>query len=103
LQGTVLLFLYFLGIISAALVAWIFKLFRNKREVSLFIVEIPPLRRPSMSVILRTTFDNVFSFLKSASSIILACSVVVWVLASYPKPETGYQGNPMKVCYAGQL
>jgi ferrous iron transport protein B len=48
-------------------------------------------------------YDSVASFLKNAATIILACSIIVWFLASYPKPEAGYQGNPVQASYAGQL
>lgn len=34
---------------------------------------------------------------------ILACSVVVWFLASYPKPSEGFQGSPVQASFAGQL
>ena len=66
-------------------------------------MEMPPLRRPLLRVILRGVYDSVTSFLKNATTIILACSVVVWFLASYPKPDPGFQGNPVQTSYAGQL
>jgi ferrous iron transport protein B len=48
-------------------------------------------------------YDSVVSFIKNASTIILACSVVIWFLASYPKPDSDYTGNPVQLSYAGKL
>jgi ferrous iron transport protein B len=67
------------------------------------VMEMPPLRRPLLRVVVRGVADSVVSFLKNAATVILACSVVVWFLASYPKPSEGFQGNPVQASYAGQL
>jgi len=103
LQGLVLLGMYVLGVVGACGVAWILKRCLLWKESCFYVMEMPPLRRPLFRVILRGVYDSVVSFLKNASTIILACSVVVWFLASYPKPEQGFQGNPVQASYAGQL
>ena len=33
---------------------------------------------------------------------IFACSIVLWFLASFPKPEAGFTGNPVEVSFAGK-
>ena len=103
LQGLVLLGMYILGILGACCVAWILKKCLLWKESCFYVMEMPPLRRPLLRVILRGVYDSVTSFLKNATTIILACSVVVWFLASYPKPDPGFQGNPVQTSYAGQL
>lgn len=103
LQGLVLLGMYLVGIIGACGVAWILKKCLLWKESCFYVMEMPPLRRPLFRVIARGVYDSVTSFLKNATTIILACSVVVWFLASYPKPAPEFQGNPVQASYAGQL
>jgi ferrous iron transport protein B len=103
LQGLVLLGMYILGVVGACAVAWLLKKCLLWKESCFYVMEMPPLRKPILRIILRGVYDSVASFLKNATTIILACSVIVWFLASYPKPDAGYQGNPVQVSYAGQL
>lgn len=103
LQGLTLLGMYVLGVVGACVVAWILKRTLARREPSFFVMEMPPLRMPVPRVVLRSTYDSVVSFLKNASTIILACSIVLWFLSSYPKPAPDFQGNSVKESYAGQL
>jgi ferrous iron transport protein B len=103
LQGLVLLGMYILGVVGACVVAWALKRCLLWKESCFYVMEMPPLRKPILRIILRGVYDSVASFLKNATTIILACSIIVWFLASYPKPEAGYQGNPVQVSYAGQL
>ena len=103
LQGLTLLGMYVLGIVGACCVAWVLKKVLLWKESSFYVMEMPPLRRPLLKVIARSVYDSVVSFLKNATTIILACSVIVWFLASYPKPSEGFTGNPVQASYAGQL
>ena len=101
LKGLVLLTMYLLGIIAACAIAWILKKAFLWREQSFYVMEMPPLRLPVARVVLRGVYDSIISFLKNATTIILACSIVIWFLASYPKPDADFQGNPVQVSFAG--
>ena len=103
LQGITLLGMYSIGIIAACVVAWIMKKTIPGSETSFYLMEMPPLRIPVGKVVLRGVYDAVISFLKNATTIILACSIIIWFLASYPKPAPDYQGNPVQVSFAGRL
>lgn len=103
LQGIVLLSMYLLGIFGAALVAWLLKLSILRGKPALFVMEMPPIRRPALRVVLREVADRVLTFLRSAGTIILACSVVLWFLASYPKPPEGYTGSKVQYSFAGRI
>jgi ferrous iron transport protein B len=103
LQGLVLLSMYVLGILTACGVSWILGKALRNRESCFFVMEIPPLRAPTLRVVLRGVRDSVLSFVKNASTMILACSIIIWFLASYPKVDAGYSGNPVQASYAGQL
>lgn len=103
LQGLVLLSLYVLGIASACGVAYVFKKTLKKRESCFFVMEMPPLRLPMLQVVLRNVYDSVSSFIKSATTIILACSVIIWFLASYPQPNGTHENNFARHTYAGKI
>lgn len=86
-QGLVLLGMYLLGVVGAVIVAWALKHSLLRGEPAVFVMEMPPFRIPSVVTAARDVIDRVALFLKSAGTVILACSVVLWFLASYPKGE----------------
>lgn len=96
LQGLVLLGMYLLGVIAAAAVAWLLKFSLLKGKPTIFVMELPRFRRPSLVTVLSDVKDRVLIFIKSAGTIILACSIVLWFLASFP------QGK-VKDSYAGRI
>lgn len=51
------------------------------------VLELPPYRRPEWRTLLRSTWERVRSFLVDAGTIILAISIVLWALLTYPKSE----------------
>ena len=83
LQGLVLLGLYLLGLIGALGSAWLFSIFVPRREPSYFILEMPTYKWPRWSHLGITMYDSVKSFVLEAGKIIVAISIVLWVLASY--------------------
>lgn len=96
LQGLVLLSMYLLGIIGAALVAWLLKLSLLRGTPALFIMEMPVFKLPGIKLVLRDVWDRIVLFIKGAGTVILACSIILWFLASYPE-------GPVKESYAGQI
>lgn len=96
LQGLVLLSMYLLGILGAIVVSLILKRTVFKGEPALFVMEMPPFRAPSLKLALTNAWDRVMLFMKSAGTVILACSVLLWFLASFPQGE-------VKESYAGQI
>lgn len=103
LQGLVLFAMYSLGIVAAGGVGWILRRTLLRGEPALFVMEIPPFRRPSFRVVIRGVIDRVMNFLKDVGTVILACSIVLWFLASYPRVGPEFQGNKVQQSYAGQL
>lgn len=85
LQGITLLSMYLLGVAGAAIVAWILKLSILRGEPALFVMEMPVLRLPSPILAVRESLDRILLFLKSAGTMILACSVILWALAATPR------------------
>lgn len=103
LQGFVLLGMYIFGIAVACLVALILQRYLRKQESCFFVMEIPPLRMPALRTVVRNVYESVLSFVKNASTIILACSVVLWFLVSYPTASDGQPGSRVEASYAGKL
>ncbi|MGB4270132.1 MAG: ferrous iron transport protein B [Spirochaetota bacterium] len=85
--GIIILFIYALGILLAFISA---KLFNNtilKGKSMPFVMELPPYRMPTAKTILIHMWDRASSYLKKMGGIILAFSIIIWVLSEYPKPH----------------
>ena len=91
LPALVLISMYLLGLITALLMAWIFKNTLLKGPKPAFIIELPPYRMPSLKNTLLHMWERSWLFLKKAGTIILGVSIILWFLATYPKLE---EGNP---------
>ena len=83
LQGLALMSLYLLGLVSALLSAYVLKLLLKTKERSYFIMELPTFKLPRWNHVGLTVYDSVRSFVWEAGRVILAISIVLWVLASY--------------------
>ncbi len=84
LPGIVLFSMYFLGIVAAIVVAALLKRTVLRGGRPLYVMELPPYRMPSWRSILITVRDRSWLFVKNAGTVILAITVVLWFLASYP-------------------
>jgi len=86
LPAVVLAAMYALGVVVAAAVAFVLSrtLFRGPPQP--FVMELPGWRWPQPAVVLERVREAAWSFLKNAGTLILAMSVVIWALGTYPKP-----------------
>jgi ferrous iron transport protein B len=86
LPAVVLAGMYALGVAVAAAVAFVLSrtLFRGPPQP--FVMELPGWRWPQPAVVLERVREATWSFLKNAGTLILAVSVVVWALGTYPRP-----------------
>ena len=83
LQGLVLFGLYLLGFFMALFSAWVMKTILKVKEKSFFIMELPTYKTPRLKHILLSIYNSVRAFVFEAGKIIVAISIVLWVLASY--------------------
>lgn len=83
LRALCLMGLYLLGFVAALVTALVLKWFISSKERSLFIMEMPIYRIPDWKVVGRTMFDKVKIFMLDAGKIIVAVSVILFVLASF--------------------
>jgi len=83
MRGLVLMGLYLLGLSSALLSALLLKTVLKARERSYFIMEFPVYRWPRWKNVGLTIVEKVKAFIFQAGKVIVAISVLLWVLASY--------------------
>ncbi|MEA4957278.1 Fe(2+) transporter FeoB [bioreactor metagenome] len=83
-QGEVIFSLYLLGIAVAIIVAAILKRTTFKGITSPFVMELPSYKLPSVKGVLIHTWEKGYGFIKKAGTIILAASIIVWILSSLP-------------------
>jgi ferrous iron transport protein B len=98
-QGAVLLFLYVLGAASGLLTALAFRKLLLRTARAELAIELPDYQVPSWHAVLSQAWQQTVEFVGRAGTVILACSVLVWFLASMPQGvEYG-----SKESYAGAL
>jgi ferrous iron transport protein B len=83
LQGLALTGMYVFSLISAVVVAFAFKLILKGRERGYFIMELPVYRMPRWKNVAYSMYDRSKAFVLQAGKVIIAVSVILWVLASY--------------------
>ena len=99
-QGLTMVVMYFLGTVTALILAVIFSRWIKVEGKSTFIMEMPPYRVPLMRSVFRQVYLRVKQFVTDAGKIILVISVVLWVLASFPKTDNSQN---IKTSYAGKI
>lgn len=85
-QALVVLSLYVIGILIALIVTKILSKTLLKKDNSVFVVELPPYRLPSLKTLWRSTWEKGKGFLRKAGTFIFAGSVVIWLL-NYAGPS----------------
>jgi len=84
-QGLFLFGLYVFAAIVGLLIAKLLKSTMFKGNVDTFLMELPPYRFPSIKNVSITVFLRCKDFVKSAGTVIVAFSVVLWILMYFPK------------------
>ncbi len=87
LQGLVLLGLYLLGAFGALIVAALLKRTLLRGDALPFTMELPPYRIPTFRLWVTQVWGSIWAFLRRAGTIILAASIVLWLLLSFPQVE----------------
>ena len=83
----IMLSMYLLGLIAAFVMAWLFKKTLLKGETPMLLLELPPYRAPALRGIVQRMWERGLIFLRRAGTVILALSIILWALMTYPKPE----------------
>jgi len=83
MRGLALTGMYIFSLVSAIIVAFVFKLILKGRERGYFIMELPVYRMPRWNNVAYSMYDRSKAFVFQAGKVIIAVSVILWVLASY--------------------
>ena len=75
--------LYVLGVVTAILVALLFKNTLFKGEAVPFVMELPNYRLPALKNVLQLLWEKAKDFLQRAFTVILVATIVVWFLQSF--------------------
>lgn len=103
LQGLVLFALYLAGIVSAIAIAWLLKRFGARDLTQTLMMELPDYHWPSVHNIAIGLWQRVLIFLRRVGGIILALTVLLWFLATFPAPPPGATGPAIEYSFAGTL
>ncbi|MBB3228286.1 ferrous iron transport protein B [Luteibacter sp. Sphag1AF] len=103
LQGVVLFVLYFAGIFSALLVAFVMKRLRKDKSEHALIMELPSYRLPNARDIALGLWERAKIFLKRVGGIILTLTVLLWFLSSFPGPPEGATSPAIDYSFAGRI
>jgi ferrous iron transport protein B len=93
-RAAALLGLYVIGFLAAIVTAKLLKSTVLKSTRAPFVLEMPPYRWPTLQSLALRLIDRSRVFLRRAGTVILAVSVVIWVLSNLPlhdgkTPEIG--------------
>jgi ferrous iron transport protein B len=103
LQGLVMLGLYLAGIGAGLTVAVVLRktVLRGPRPP--LLLELPTYKWPSARSVAMGLVERSRLFLRRAGTVILTLSVLLWFLATYPRPPAGATEPPITYSYAGRV
>ena len=86
-QAAVMWSIYLVGIIAAIGCAKLLRstIFRGENEP--FVMELPPYRIPTAKSVMLHMWERSILYLQKAGTLILAASVILWILTNYPKKQ----------------
>jgi ferrous iron transport protein B len=86
-QAAIMWSIYLVGIIAAILCAKLLHstIFRGENEP--FVMELPPYRIPTAKSVLLHMWERSMLYLQKAGTLILAASVILWILTNYPQKQ----------------
>jgi len=88
-RGPVMWLIYVIGIGVAILCINLLRRTILKGESVPFVMELPPYRMPTWKGLGIHVWDRAWMYLRKAGTIILALSIVLWFLVSFPRPPHG--------------
>ena len=103
LQGLMMVVMYFIGTVTALILAKIFSLWIKSEGKSSFVMEMPPYRLPILRSVFRQVFIRAKLFLFNAGKIIMAISIILWFLASFPKTDNRGEQTTIHNSFAGKI
>lgn len=103
LQGLVLFGLYIAGVVGALVAAWALRRTVTKGPSPTFLMEMPKYQWPAPRDIGIGLYQRGLAFVQRAGGIILISTVVLWALATWPKPPADWDRPPLEYSAAGRI
>jgi ferrous iron transport protein B len=103
LQGLVLFGLYAAAVVSALLVATVMKRWRRDKGEHALLLELPSYRVPHPRDLLIGLWERAAIFLRRVGGIILALTILLWFLLSFPAPPADAIGPAIDYSFAGRI
>ncbi|PIU29330.1 MAG: ferrous iron transport protein B [Candidatus Hydromicrobium americanum] len=98
IAGNVIFSIYLIGVLMAVTMARVLRATRFRGESEPFVMELPPYRIPTLKGILIHTWERTWMYIKKAGTVILAISILMWILFTFPMIGNNYSQN-----YNGQI
>lgn len=95
--------LYLLGIVVAILVALVLNRTSFKNDIEPFILELPEYKLPTLSALLKNTWNKSKGFLIRVVTVMFAMSVAIWLLSSFNFNGFTENMNDSFLAYLGNL
>jgi ferrous iron transport protein B len=89
LQGLVLFGLYITGIVSAMVASLVIRRTVARGDSAGFMMEMPKYQMPAWRDVVLGLWQRAMIFLKRAGTLILAATILLWALLSFPKAPEG--------------
>jgi ferrous iron transport protein B len=101
LQGLVMFGLYAAGIASALGMSFVVKYFFLRDDATPpFMLELPDYKLPQLRSVAIGLYTRAMMFLKRAGTTIFSMMVLIWFLASFPRPPEGAEGPAIDYSFA---
>ena len=82
---TILLGIYVLGIAVALITAKVLRKYVFKGAAEPFVMEMPPYHLPTLRSVVTHMWERSIMYFKKAATFILAASILIWFLTSFPQ------------------
>ena len=102
-QGLILMSIYLIGILVAAITAIILSKTILKHDKTQFVMELPPYRKPTARNATIHMWSKGKQYLQKMGTIILAASIIVWALGYFPRHEGQTPQEQIENSYMGQM
>jgi ferrous iron transport protein B len=104
LQGLVMFALYAAGIVSALGVSFVAKhFFLRENYTPPFMLELPAYKLPNIYSVAIGLYTRAKMFLQRAGTTIFSMMVLIWFLASFPRPPEGAEGPAINFSLAAMI
>ena len=102
-QGLVLFGLYAAGIVSALAMSWTMKKWRRDKSEHPLMLELPSYRLPHPRDLAVGLYERGMIFLKRVGGIILALTILLWFLLSFPGAPADATMPAIDYSFAGRI